>query len=55
VEVIQGKIDADETAELADKLRDLKVAGDIKKVWVEEAKRLVGAGKVKEGDVKAFA
>lgn len=54
VEVIQGKIDADETADLADKLRDLKVAGDIKKVWEAEAKRVIGAGKVKEGEFKTL-
>ncbi|TVY62768.1 Zuotin [Lachnellula suecica] len=54
VELIQGKIDADETAELADKLRDLKLAADIKNVWSAEAKRLVGASKIKEGDVKTF-
>jgi DnaJ homolog subfamily C member 2 len=54
VEVIQGKIDVDETAELADKLRDLKLAGDIKKVWTAEVKRLVGASKIKESDIKTL-
>ncbi|TVY48097.1 Zuotin [Lachnellula cervina] len=55
VELIQGKIDADETAELADKLRDLKLAADIKKVWTAEAKRLVDGSKIKQSDVQALA
>ncbi|KAH8646385.1 DnaJ domain-containing protein [Tricladium varicosporioides] len=55
VELIQGKIDADETAALASKLNGLKLANEIKSVWAGEVKRLVSAGKIKEGDVKALA
>lgn len=55
VETVQGKIDPDEIAALAAKLNGLKVADEIKTVWTEEAKRLVGAGKLKDGDVKTFA
>lgn len=55
VELIQGKIDPDEIAALAGKLNGLTVADEIKGVWAGEAKRLVDAGKIKEGDVKTFA
>ncbi|KAH6884068.1 DnaJ domain-containing protein [Thelonectria olida] len=55
VETIQGKIDPDEIAALAGKLNGLKVADEIKAVWSGEAKRLVDAGKLKDGDIKALA
>ncbi|KFY24622.1 hypothetical protein V491_02072 [Pseudogymnoascus sp. VKM F-3775] len=55
VDLIQGKIDADEIAALAGKLNGLKVADEIKGVWSEEVKRLVAAGKLKEGDAKTLA
>ncbi|KAG5792218.1 hypothetical protein H9Q69_008720 [Fusarium xylarioides] len=55
VETIQAKIDPDEIAALAGKLNGLKVADEIKAVWVGETKRLVEAGKLKEGDVKVLA
>ncbi|KAH6651662.1 DnaJ domain-containing protein [Truncatella angustata] len=54
VETIQAKIDPDEIAALAGKLNGLKVADEIKAVWTEEAKRLVGAGKLKDGELKSF-
>ncbi|OLN94086.1 Zuotin [Colletotrichum chlorophyti] len=54
VELVQGKIDADEIAALAGKLNGLKLADEIKGVWSEEVKRLVGAGKLKEGDAKSL-
>jgi DnaJ family protein C protein 2 len=54
VELVQGKIDADEIAALAGKLNGLKVADEIKGVWQEEVKRLVAAGKVKESEIKAL-
>lgn len=54
VETIQAKIDPDEIAALAGKLNGLKVADEIKSVWVGETKRLVEAGKLKEGDVKVL-
>lgn len=55
VELIQAKIDADEIAALAGKLNGLKVADEIKAVWKEEVGRLVGAGKLKDGDAKSLA
>jgi len=55
VELIQGKIDPDEIAALAGKLNGLKVADEIKGVWSGEVKRLVDAGKLKDGDAKTLA
>ncbi|KAI5463946.1 DnaJ domain-containing protein [Mariannaea sp. PMI_226] len=55
VETIQGKIDADEIAALAGKLNGLTVADEIKNVWSDEVKRLVGAGKLAAGDIKVLA
>jgi len=54
VELIQGKVDADEIAALAGKLNGLKIADEIKSVWAGEVKRLIDAGKLKEGDVKSL-
>lgn len=55
VELVQGKVDPDEIASLAGKLNGLKVSGEIKAVWSAEVKRLVGAGKLKDGDAKTLA
>jgi DnaJ family protein C protein 2 len=55
VELVQGKIDADEVAALAGKLNGLTVADEIKGVWTAEVKRLVEAGKLKEGEAKTLA
>lgn len=55
VELVQGKIDPDEIAALAGKLNGLTVADEIKGVWSAEVKRLVEAGKLKDGDAKSFA
>lgn len=55
IDLVQGKIDPDEIAALAGKLSGLKVAGEIKSVWKDEVTRLVGAGKLKEGDAKTLA
>lgn len=55
VELVQGKLDPDETAALAGKLNGLKIADEIKSVWSGEVKRLVEAGKIKDGEVKALA
>lgn len=54
VDIVQGKVDPDEIAALAGKLNGLKVADEIKGVWAEEVKRLVTAGKVKEGELKTL-
>ncbi|KAI9904465.1 hypothetical protein N3K66_000994 [Trichothecium roseum] len=55
VELVQGKIDPDEIAALAAQLNGLKVADEIKAVWSGEVKRLVDAGKLKDGDAKNLA
>lgn len=55
VELVQGKVDPDEVAALAGKLNGLKVSAEIKSVWSEEVKRLVAAGKLKEGDAQTLA
>lgn len=55
VELLQGKLDPDETAELAGKLNGLKIADEIKGVWSGEVKRLVAAGKIKDGEAKTLA
>ncbi|KAI1361915.1 DnaJ domain-containing protein [Xylaria arbuscula] len=55
VELVQGKIDADEIAALAGKLNGLTVADEIKAVWSGEVKRLVEAGKLKDGEAKSLA
>lgn len=55
VELVQSKIDPDEIAALAGKLNGLTVADKIKTVWSDEVKRLVGAGKLKEGDAPSLA
>ena len=52
VELVQGKVDPDEIAALAGKLNGLKVADQIKGVWSDEVKRLIAAGKLKNGDAK---
>lgn len=54
VELVQGKIDPDECAALAGKLNGLKLQDEIKSVWTTEVKRLIEAGKIKEGDVKTL-
>lgn len=55
VDLVQSKIDPDEIAALAGKLNGLKVSAEIKTVWNDEVARLVGAGKLKEGEAKTLA
>jgi DnaJ family protein C protein 2 len=55
VELIQAKIDPDEIAALAGKLGSLKLAHEIKAVWKGEVDRLLAAGKLKDGEIKALA
>lgn len=55
VELVQVKIDPDEIAALAGKLNGLKVADEIKGVWSAEVKRLVDAGKLKDGEASRLA
>lgn len=55
VDLVQSKVDAEEIAALAGKLQGLKVQDEIKSVWAAEVKRLVDAGKLKDGEAKALA
>ncbi|KAJ5469337.1 Zuotin [Penicillium diatomitis] len=56
VELVMGKIDVDELAELASRLTVAGKDGSaVKAAWADESKRLVEAGKLKEGEVKTFA
>ncbi|KAJ5116742.1 Heat shock protein DnaJ N-terminal [Penicillium angulare] len=56
VDLIMGKIDVDELAALAEKLTIAgKDGGAVKAAYTAEAKRLVDAGKLKDGEVKVFA
>ncbi|KAI9820300.1 MAG: hypothetical protein M1827_005922 [Pycnora praestabilis] len=51
VDLLIGKIDNEELAVLAANLGDKKDAAVVKEVFADEIKRLVGAGKIKEGEV----
>ena len=56
VELIMSKIDVDELAALAEKLTIAgKDSGAVKATYTAEAKRLVDAGKLKDGEVKVLA
>ena len=55
VDLVMGKIDNEELASFAAKLGDKKGAAAVKGVWQEEVKRLVGAGKLKDGEAKSLA
>ncbi|KAL4867613.1 hypothetical protein BDV12DRAFT_171015 [Aspergillus spectabilis] len=56
VDFVIAKIDNEELAALAERLTAAgKDAAAVKNVYVEEVKRLVGAGKAKEGEAKFFA
>lgn len=54
VDVIMAKVDNEELAALAAKLGGAKGVDAVGKVWAEEVKRLVEAGKIKDADVKAL-
>ncbi|KAI9717351.1 MAG: hypothetical protein M1828_007239 [Chrysothrix sp. TS-e1954] len=54
VDLVLAKVDPDELAELTSKLSIEKDAGKIQAVLGEEVKRLVGAGKLKDGDAKSL-
>ncbi|KAF2097275.1 DnaJ-domain-containing protein [Rhizodiscina lignyota] len=55
VDLVITKVDNEELADLTAKLNGKKGAGEIKAVFVDEVKRLVGAGKMKEGEAKNFS
>ena len=54
VDLVMSKVDNEELAALAGKLNGLKIAGDVKAVWGSEVKRLVEAGKLKDGEAKTM-
>ena len=55
VDFIAGRLEPEEIGRLAASLNGKKNATEVKGIWKEEADRLVGAGKLKEGDVKALS
>jgi len=55
VDVIIVKIDNEELATLTSKLNGVKEAAKITAVFKEEVQRLIGAGKLKEGELKSLA
>jgi DnaJ family protein C protein 2 len=54
VDVVIAKVDNEELATLTAKLNGKKNGGEIKAIFVEEVKRLKGAGKVKDGELKTM-
>jgi len=54
VEAVMAKIEPEEMALLASKLNGLKVAEEVGMIWGEEVKRLVDAGKIKDGSLKVL-
>lgn len=54
IDVLLAKTGPDELAALTAKLNGLKVADEIKAVFVDEVKSLKGAGKLKDGEVKTL-
>lgn len=55
VDAIITRIDNEELATLTGKLNGKKDAGEIKQILQDEVKRLVGAGKLKEGEMKSLS
>ncbi|KAI9870208.1 MAG: hypothetical protein M1830_004533, partial [Pleopsidium flavum] len=54
VDLVMSKIDNEELAALAGKLGNKKSPVDVRAVYVEEIKRLVDAGKLKNGEAKTL-
>jgi len=54
-DLIITKIDNEELAALAAKLNGKKDAAEIKQIFVDQVKELVGAGKLKAGEAKSLA
>jgi DnaJ homolog subfamily C member 2 len=55
VDLIITKIDNEELAALTGKLNGKKNAGEITSIFKDEVKRLVGAGKMKDGEAKSLS
>ena len=54
VDLVMGKIDNEELAALAGKLSSAKGVDAVGKVWAEEVKRLIDAGRIKDSEAKAL-
>lgn len=54
VEVVMGKMEPEDIANLASQLNGLKVANEVEKAWGAEVEKLQGAGKVKGGETKVL-
>ena len=54
VEAVMGKTEPEDVALLASRLNGLKVADEVGRIWGEQVKRLLDAGKLKEGDMKVL-
>ncbi|KAG8530104.1 uncharacterized protein KY384_005586 [Bacidia gigantensis] len=54
IEIVMGKMEPEDIANLAGKLSGLKVAEEVAPLWQEEVKRLREVGKLKEGDAKTL-
>ena len=54
VDAVMAKLEPEEFANLASKLNGLKIANDVSAAWGEEVRRLVDAGKLKDGHIKSL-
>ena len=54
VEAVMAKIEPEEMALLASKLNGMKLAEEVGKVWGEEVRRLLDAGKIKDGEMRVL-
>lgn len=54
VELVMARVDNEELAALAARLAGKKSPGEVKAVYVEEVGRLVGEGRIKEGEPKVL-
>ncbi|KAJ2905656.1 Zuotin [Zalerion maritima] len=55
VDLVISKCEPENIADLASRLQGLKVADEIKGVWRSEVQRLVGDGKLKDGDAMSLS
>lgn len=52
VDIMMAKMEAEDMAVLAGRLNGLKIADEVNKIWANEVRRLLDAGKIKEGETK---
>lgn len=55
VDMVIARIDNEELAALAGKLSGKKDSAQVKSIWADEVRRLIAAGKVKEGEGKVLS